>query len=71
MNEGAIGVLALAAVLGGVWMVRHSLRTGESVTPWPMGPVTRENNPTLFWFDLGTYIAILLIGGFAGLMLLT
>ena len=70
MSEEALGAIALAFVPLGAWMIRRSLQTGESVTPWPMGPVTREDSPALYWFDLITYTAILLMGGFAAAKLL-
>ena len=70
MSDTAAGLLALAVGVVGVWMVRYSLRTGKSVTPWPMGPVTRTDNPVLYWFDLTSYIAILILACAAAAMLL-
>ena len=62
MSETALGLLGAAFLLIGGVMVRHSLRTGESITPWPMGPVTRAENPVIYWFDLSSSSAIMLLG---------
>jgi hypothetical protein len=70
VSEFALGLLAIASMVIGAWMAWNSWRTGESLTPWPIGPVTRDSSPVLFWFDLATYVIILILGGFAGIMLI-
>jgi hypothetical protein len=71
ISELGLGIIALLAMVGGTWMVRRSVKTGESVTPWPLGPVRREKNPILCWFDLSSYSLVIALGGFAGFKLLS
>ena len=70
MSETGWGWLGLVLLLVGALMIRRSLKTGESVTPWPMGSVTRSNHPVLFWFDLVTYTAMTLLGMIASFQLI-
>ena len=71
MSDQGLGIATLLFMGGGILMAYRSIQTGQSVTPWPMGPVTREGSPGLWWFDLSTYCAIIALGAFAGLKLLS
>lgn len=67
MSDQGIGALCLAAVVGGVWLLLHSFRKGESPTIWPATDSTRAGNPALFWFDISTYAFVLIVGLAVGL----
>lgn len=58
-------------MVAGIWGVYRSVKTGESVTPWPMGPVSREKNRVLWWFDLSTYCVLIILGAFVSFKLLS
>ena len=71
MSELALGIVMVFVAIGGLFMMRWSLRSGESVTPWPIGPITREKTPRLYWFDLTTYGAIVILGLYFAAQLVT
>lgn len=70
MGERAWAIFLLALMGWGAWWVHRSLKAGEAPTPWPMGPVTRDRRPVLFWFDVCTFTAIVVMGTIAGVQIL-
>ncbi|MBL4792621.1 hypothetical protein AAG607_03300 [Citromicrobium bathyomarinum] len=71
MTETQIGCVSIIASVLAAFALRHSLRTGQSVAPWPHGEVTRRSSPILYWIDFGTFIVAMIGGAIAGLILLT
>ena len=51
MTETQIGCVSIIASVLAAFALRHSLRTGQSVAPWPHGEVTRRSSPILYWID--------------------
>lgn len=70
VSEAALGILSLALAAAGGWMLVRSFREGKSVTNWPLSDATRADNPWLFWFDVGTYAAVIIMGAIASVQLL-
>jgi hypothetical protein len=70
MSEIGLGLVLIAAAVLGGWLVRGSLRTGESIGRYFIDS-TRSGNPILFWFDVVTFGLVTAMAALIGIVALS